>query len=108
MSETKLRKRVRGVLAAGSCELFLVRSWRKYRGKSWWVVGPALLLLFDGLGGGPVGTILSCCRDLLGMTSGSVVQGIADKGFVPSILEWVGRWIWQLAGCLSDVLPAWA
>ena len=105
MSETKLRKRVKAVLAAGSGGLFLVRSWRKYRGRSWWVIGPALLFLFDGLGGGAVGAILTWCRDLPGVNGGSVVQDIADKGFVPSILDGLLPWIWRLVGCLSDVLP---
>ena len=107
MSETKLRKRVKDVLAAGSSGWFLIRSRRKYRRKSWLVFGPALLLLFDGWGGGPVRAVLSWCRDLLGMPAGSVIQGIADKGVVSSILEWVGRWIWQLVGRFSDMLPPW-
>ena len=107
MSETKVRKRVKEVLAAGSVRLFIVRSWRKYRWKSWWVFGPALLLLLDGLGGGAVGSIVSCCPDFLGVNAGAVVQGITDKGFVPSILDWIWPWVWRLVGCLSELLPPW-
>ena len=47
-SETKLRKRVKAVLTAGSAGLFLWRSRLKYPKKSWLVFGPALLLLLGG------------------------------------------------------------
>ena len=50
-SETKLRKRVKAVLTAGSAGLFLCRSRLKYPKKSWLVIGPALLLFFRGLVG---------------------------------------------------------
>lgn len=52
VSETKLRKRVKDVLKAGSGRVFLCRSWRKYRLKSSGIFGPALLLLLDGWGWG--------------------------------------------------------
>lgn len=52
VSETRLRKRVKDVLKAGSGRVFLCRSWRKYRLKSSGIFGPALLLLLDGWGWG--------------------------------------------------------
>ena len=48
VSETELRKRVKDVLVAGSGRVFLYRSWRKYRKKSWLVFVPALLLFLGG------------------------------------------------------------
>ena len=51
VSETKLRKRVKDVLEAGSSRFFLYRSWRKYRWKSWLIFFPALLLLLEGWSG---------------------------------------------------------
>ena len=48
-SETKLRKRVKEVLTAGSGIVFLGRSWRKYPKKSWLVFAPALLVLLAGV-----------------------------------------------------------
>ena len=47
-SETKLRKRVKDVLTAGSGSVFLFRSRRKHPKKSWLVFGPSLLLLLGG------------------------------------------------------------
>ena len=47
--ETKRRKRVKDVLTAGSGSVFLGRSRRKYRKKSWWVFVPALSLLYVGV-----------------------------------------------------------
>ena len=47
-SETKLRKRVKDVLRAGSGLVFLFRSRRKYPQKSWLVFGPALSLFIGG------------------------------------------------------------
>ena len=49
-SETKLRKRVKAVLTAGSASVFLLRSRCKYPKKSWLVLGPALSLLLGGVG----------------------------------------------------------
>ena len=48
VSETKLRKRVKDVLTAGSGSVFLFRSRRKHPKKSWLVFGPSLLLLLGG------------------------------------------------------------
>ena len=47
-SETKLRKRVKDVLTAGSDLVFLFRSRRKYPKKSWLVIGPAISLFCGG------------------------------------------------------------
>ena len=47
-SESRLRERVKDVLTAGSDRVFLIRSWRKYPGKSWWVFGPALAVFLGG------------------------------------------------------------
>ena len=47
-SESKLRKRVKNVLTAGSGSVFLSRSRRKYPKKSWLVFGPAILLWLGG------------------------------------------------------------
>ena len=47
-SETKLRKRVKDVLTAGSGLVFLFRSRRKYPKKSLLVIVPALSLFFGG------------------------------------------------------------
>ena len=47
-SEARLRERVKDVLTAGSDRVFLIRSWRKYPGKSWWVFGPALAVFLGG------------------------------------------------------------
>ena len=47
--ETKLRKRVKDVLTAGSELLFLGRSRRKYPKKSWLGFGPALVLSLVGI-----------------------------------------------------------
>lgn len=49
--ETRLRKRVKAVLEAGSSRVFLFRSWRKYPTKSWSIFGPALSVLLVGFGG---------------------------------------------------------
>ena len=49
-SETKLRRRVKDVLTAGSGLVFLGRSRRKYPKKSWLVFAPALVLLLAGVG----------------------------------------------------------
>ena len=51
VSETRLRKRVKDVLEAGSSRFFLYRSWRKYCKKSWLIFFPALLLLLEGWSG---------------------------------------------------------
>lgn len=56
VSETRLRKRVKDVLAVGSGRVFLYRSWRKHPKKSSGIFGSALLLLIDGWGWG-VGAI---------------------------------------------------
>ncbi len=50
VSETRLRKRVKDVLEAGSSRFFLYRLWRKYRKKSWPIFVLALLLLLGGWG----------------------------------------------------------
>ena len=47
-SETKLRKRVKDVLKAGSGLVFLFRSRKKYPKKSWLVFGPATSLFLGG------------------------------------------------------------
>ena len=46
--ETRLRKRVKDVLKAGSSRLFLFRSWQKYPKKSWVIFGPSSLSLLAG------------------------------------------------------------
>ena len=51
VSETRLRKRVKDVLEAGSSRFFLYRSGRKYCKKSWLIFFPALLLLLEGWSG---------------------------------------------------------
>ena len=48
VSETRLRKRVKDVLEAGSGSIFLCRSWQKYPKKSWLVFGPALSFILAG------------------------------------------------------------
>ena len=47
-NDTKLRKRVKYVLTAGSHSVFLFRSRRKYPKKSWLVFVPALSFFFGG------------------------------------------------------------
>ena len=107
VSETKLRKRVKDVLTAGSSGLFMIRSWRKYPGKSLVVLGPALLLLLDGLGSGAVKVFRIFWCDLFGVSEGPVGRTIFDTGFVHSGLDWISCWIWRLVGCLSEVAPSW-
>ena len=49
IGETKLRKRVKDVLTAGSISVFLLRSRRKYPKKSLWIFVPALVLSLVGI-----------------------------------------------------------
>ena len=49
IGETKLRKRVKDVLTAGSVSVFLLRSRRKYPKKSMWGFVPALVLSLVGI-----------------------------------------------------------
>ena len=49
IGETKLRKRVKDVLTAGSISVFLLRSRRKYPKKSLWIFVPALVLWLVGI-----------------------------------------------------------
>ena len=81
VSETKLRKRVKDVLKAGSGRVFLCRSWRKHPKKSSGIFGPALLLLLDGWGWG--------------------------VGAVQNFLKWFRSFNSQIERWLSSMMPDW-
>ncbi len=85
VSETRLRKRVKDVLAVGSGRVFLYRSWRKYRLKSSGIFGPALLLLLDGWGWG-VGAVQNFLK-LFRVFNSQIERWLSFV--MPDWLQWV-------------------
>ena len=85
-SDTRLRKRVKEILAIGSQSIFLFRSRAKYPSKSWVVFGPAIGGYVAGLEG------LRRGREWLHETIVASILG-GMENMIPAWMERLGIWV---------------